>query len=235
MRRADRLFRIVQKLRRGRLITAAALASDLEVSERTVYRDMRELMTAGLPVEGEAGLGYLLRASLDLPPLTFTRAEIEALVVGARLVRAWSGGDLATAAAQALDKIRAALPENPGAPAEALMFAPGEIPAEVGRRLDVVREAVNARRVLTIHYRDADDRTSERTVLPLGLFFWGKVWTLAAWCELREDFRHFRLDRMAAARCLPRTFEPTPGRTLEDFIAQACAEGDPPPSGIPVA
>jgi predicted DNA-binding transcriptional regulator YafY len=108
MRRADRLFRIVQKLRRGRLITAAALASDLEVSERTVYRDMRELMTAGLPVEGEAGLGYLLRASLDLPPLTFTRAEIEALVVGARLVRAWSGGDLATAA----DRVRKCLQKD---------------------------------------------------------------------------------------------------------------------------
>jgi len=224
MRRADRLFRIVQKLRRGRLVTAADLAADLEVSERTVYRDMRELMTAGLPVAGEAGVGYLLRASLDLPPLTFTRAELEALEVGARLVRAWSGGDLDTAAAQALDKIRAALPESPGTQTDTLLFAPGEIPAEVRRRLEVVREAMNTRRILAIRYRDADDRASERTVWPLGLFFWGKVWTLAAWCELREDFRHFRIDRMEDARCLTQTFEPAPGRTLEDFIAQACAE-----------
>ncbi len=228
MRRADRLFRIVQKLRRGRLVTAAALAEELEVSERTVYRDMRELMAAGLPVEGEAGVGYVLRGSLDLPPLAFSRAELEALEVGARLVRAWGGGELATAAAQALDKIRAALPDGAERD-DPLLFAPGEIPTEVRRTLDAVRAAVNGRRVLALVYRDAEGRPSRRRVRPLGLFFWGKVWTLAAWCELREDFRHFRIDRMDEAKATPERFEDTPGRTLADFLAQACGGEEPPP------
>ncbi|MBI5166017.1 MAG: YafY family transcriptional regulator [Magnetospirillum sp.] len=229
MRRADRLFRIIQRLRRGRLVTAADLATALEVSERTIYRDMRALIDVGLPIEGEAGVGYLLRASLDLPPLTFSRAELEALVVGARLVRAWGGGDLAVAAAQAVDKIAAALPEDPTAgPDSALLFAPGEMPAADRRTLDVVREAINRRHVLEFAYRDVEDRSSRRAVWPLGLFFWGKVWTLAAWCELRQEFRNFRIDRMAETHPSPRRFAPVPGRTLADFIAIACGERDRP-------
>lgn len=227
MRRADRLFRIIQILRRGRLVTAAELAAALEVSERTVYRDMRELMVSGMPVEGEAGVGYVLRASLDLPPLTFTRAEVEALVVGARLVRAWSGGELATAAAQALDKITAALPDpgRTGPVAESLLFVPGAMAAEVSRQMDTVRTALNGRRKLAFAYRDGAERTSERTVWPLGLFFWGKVWTLAAWCELRQDFRHFRIDRMSVVRRLSDDFAPNPDRDLSACLAKICADG----------
>ncbi len=224
MRRADRLFRIVQRLRRGGVVTASALAEKLEVSERTIYRDMRELMGAGLPLDGEAGVGYLLRGSLDLPPLTFTHAELEALVLGARLVRAWGGGDLATAAAQALDKLTAAVPDGEEAEAGALLFAPGEVPTELRHRLDQVRTAINGRRVLAFAYQDAEGRVTERTIHPLGLFFWGKVWTLVAWCELRDAFRHFRVDRIETLRSLERTFEPVPGRTLVDFIAEVSEE-----------
>lgn len=229
MRRADRLFRIVQKLRQGRLTKAADLARELEVSERTVYRDMQELMKNGLPIEGEAGVGYILRGQLDLPPLAFTREEMEALVVGARLLRAWTGGDLATAAAQALDKIQAVLPEaNP----QSKLFAPGQMPKEWRKRIDLIQEAMNNRLVLRVSYRDVEDKASERELWPLGLFFWGKVWTLSAWCELRQDFRNFRLDRFETVKKAGRNFQPVPGRQLEDYMAIVAAECGAPIPGL---
>lgn len=221
MRRADRLFRIVQKLRQGKLTKAADLARDLEVSERTVYRDMQELMKNGLPIEGEAGVGYILRGQLDLPPLAFTREEMEALVVGARLLRAWTGGDLATAAAQALDKIQAVLPQ---AKQQSKLFAPGQMPKEWRKRLDVIQSAINSNTVLAVTYKDVASKASQREIWPLGLFFWGKVWTLTAWCELRQDFRNFRLDRIDSVKCLKRRFTPVPGRQLEDYMAIVAAE-----------
>jgi predicted DNA-binding transcriptional regulator YafY len=227
MRRADRLFRIVQKLRQGGLFKAAALARELEVSERTVYRDMQELMAQGLPIEGEAGVGYILRGELDLPPLAFTREELEALVVGARLIRAWTGGELSTAAAQALDKIKAVMPDaNP----QSKLFAPGEMPKPWRKRLDLIQEAMNGHQVLRVTYRDVDGKASERELWPLGLFFWGKVWTLSAWCELRQDFRNFRLDRFETVKKAGRVFQAVPGRRLEDYmaiVAEACGAPAP--------
>jgi len=114
MRRADRLFRIVRILRGGRLQTARMLAEKLEVSERTIYRDVSDLQTSGMPIEGEAGVGYTLRRDLDLPPLMFTRDELTALVLGARLVRAWGGAACTVAADQALQRIEAVLPAGSG-------------------------------------------------------------------------------------------------------------------------
>ncbi|MGQ9365517.1 helix-turn-helix transcriptional regulator [Azospirillum sp. ST 5-10] len=222
MRRADRLFQIVQILRKGRLVTAATLARGLEVSERTIYRDLRDLAASGVPVEGEAGVGYILREGYDLPPLMFTHDEIEALVVGARLVGAWAGGALADAAAQALEKIEAAVPDRRrGDLTASRLFAPDfAIPRELGERLDTVRRAINARRAIAFAYTREDGGTATRSVRPLGLFFWGKVWTLAGWCELRDDFRTFRIDRMAGLLVLDRGFAETPGQGLEDYIAR---------------
>lgn len=230
MRRADRLFRIVQKLRQGRLTKAADLARELEVSERTVYRDMQELMNNGLPIEGEAGVGYLLRADLDMPPLAFTRDEMEALVVGARLIRAWTGGDLSTAASQALDKILAVMPD---AKPNARMFAPGQMPKLWRKHLDIIQEAANNCQVLRVTYKDAEGKESERDLWPLGLFYWGKVWTLTAWCELRQDFRNFRLDRIESVKRAKRRFQPVPGRRLEDYMAIVAAECGAPVPGLP--
>lgn len=222
MRRADRLFQIIQTLRKGRLVTAAELARRLEVSERTIYRDMRDLASSGVPVEGEAGVGYLLREGYDLPPLMFTQDEVEALVVGARLARAWAGGDLAAAAARVLEKVEAIIPEPRRRElADSRLFVPNfGFPAVLGERMDALRTAINGRRVVLFDYRREDGTHSARAVQPLGLFFWGKLWTLAGWCELRQDFRSFRLDRMDALHPLERGFAETPGRSLSDYMAR---------------
>ncbi|WP_375174299.1 helix-turn-helix transcriptional regulator [Pseudooceanicola sp.] len=203
MRRADRLFQIVQYLRGGRLTTAAQLAEKLEVSERTVYRDIADLIGSGVPVEGEAGVGYVMRAGYDLPPLMFTQEEIVALVAGARLIRAWGGLDMAAAAEEALVKINAVLPDAARAQSERVQIHAmhfGELSEETRRALDRIEAAVNGRVMLEVDYADEAGVATTRHMRPLGLFFWGKVWTLVAWCELRQDFRSFRVDRMAAIR-----------------------------------
>lgn len=219
MRRADRLFQIVQYLRGGRLVTAATLADRLEVSERTIYRDIADLQSSGVPIDGEAGVGYLMRGGYDLPPLMFSRDEIVALVAGARLIRAWGGAAMARAAEEALIKIEAVLPDSVQHRTDQIevhAFAP-EMTAEIRDRIDVLEKAVEERRRLKLAYRDAEDRPTERIVRPLGLWFWGKVWTLVAWCELRDDFRIFRLDRIAEMTDGGAPFRPERGKTLADF------------------
>ena len=219
MRRADRLFQIVQYLRGGRLVTAAKLAGTLEVSERTIYRDIADLQASGVPIDGEAGVGYVMRAGFDLPPLMFTRDEIVALVAGARLIRAWGGAAMARAAEEALVKIEAVLPDPERTRANQVQIhaIAQEMTPQVRARIDEIEHAVEERRRLALAYIDAEDRTTERTVRPLGLWFWGKVWTLVAWCELRSDFRMFRLDRITTMDDGGEPFRPERGKTLTDF------------------
>ncbi|NKB59395.1 MAG: WYL domain-containing protein [Alphaproteobacteria bacterium] len=231
MRRADRLFQIVQYLRGGRLVTAATLAERLEVSERTIYRDIADLMASGVPIDGEAGVGYLMRDGYDVPPLMFSRDEIVALVSGARLIRAWGGAAMARAAEEALIKIGAVLPDRERARADqveihALAF---EMTPVVRARIDELEQAAADRRRLKLSYRDAEARATERVVRPLGLWFWGKVWTLIAWCELRDDFRIFRLDRIAEMTDIGEVFRPERGKTLADFYRTM---EDEPPDGF---
>src|SRR6478736_2284429 len=178
MRRADRLFHIVQLIRGRRMTTAAYLAQRLEVSERTIYRDVADLQVQGVPLQGEAGVGYRLGAGFDLPPMMFTQDEAEALVV----------------------------------------YAPsGGLSEPAQRTLQTLREAVQERRKIFINYLDLSEKASERTLRPLGCFYWGKVWTLAAWCEQRNDFRSFRVDRVTYVRRLDEQFRDEPGRTLADL------------------
>ncbi|NMM44840.1 YafY family transcriptional regulator [Rhodospirillaceae bacterium KN72] len=219
MRRADRLFQIVQFLRGGRLVTARMLAEKLEVSERTIYRDIADLQSTGVPIEGEAGVGYVLRAGFDLPPLMFNRDEIVALTAGARLIRAWGGAAMAKAAEEALIKIDAVLPEarKAGASEVEIHAMALEMTPAVRTRIDELERAVDARLRLDLTYRDAEDRDTRRVVRPLGLWFWGKVWTLIAWCELRDDFRMFRLDRIVGIANTGTAYRPEKGRTLADF------------------
>ncbi len=216
MRRADRLFQIVQYLRGGRLVTAARLADKLEVSERTIYRDIADLQSTGVPIDGEAGVGYVMRAGFELPPLMFSREEIVALVTGARMVRAWGGVAMARAAEEALVKIEAVLPDAIRARvAGTTVFAPSFGMDEGVRGLiDDLERAVEARDVLAFSYRDESGAETTRAVHPLALSYWGKVWTLIAWCELRADFRVFRLDRMQAVERAGRRFTPAPERSL---------------------
>ncbi|HBZ42945.1 MAG TPA: DNA-binding transcriptional regulator [Maritimibacter sp.] len=199
MRRADRLFQIVQFLRGGRLTTARKLAGKLEVSERTIYRDIADLIGSGVPIEGEAGVGYVMRAGYDVPPLMFSREEIVALVAGARMARTWGGLEMARAAEEALVKIEAVLPEALRARAgnvaiHAVDFL-GQDPVDRAK-LDLLESAADRRECVSFDYIDKEGKPSARRVRPLGLFFWGKTWTLATWDEHREDFRTFRVDRM---------------------------------------
>jgi predicted DNA-binding transcriptional regulator YafY len=219
MRRADRLFRLVQVLRARRFATARSLAEALEVSERTVYRDVRDLSLSGVPIEGEAGVGYALRRDFDLPPLMFDYEEIEALTAGARMVQAWSSPKLARAAQAALDKIAAALPADKRiAMDRTRLYAPSfHVDRELGKVLDTMREAIVEGRRLAFGYKDEGGRASVRTVRPLGLYFWGQRWTLGAWCEVREDFRNFRLDRVADVAIGSR-FPDEAGKRLDDFL-----------------
>jgi predicted DNA-binding transcriptional regulator YafY len=220
MRRADRLFHLVQLIRGRRLTTASFLATRLEVSERTIYRDIADLQHQGVPIEGEAGLGYRLGSGFDLPPLMFTQDEAKALVAAVRLAQAWLDPALADSAQDALGKILSVLPVAARAAAESLaLYAPpvGLEPA-AQQTLQALREAAQARCKLHISYRDLSEQTSERTLRPLGCFYWGKVWTLAAWCEQRQDFRSFRVDRISHVRRLDERFRDEPGRTLADLL-----------------
>jgi predicted DNA-binding transcriptional regulator YafY len=222
MRRADRLFQLVQLIRGRRLTTAAFLAQRLEVSERTVYRDVADLQHQGVPIEGEAGVGYRLGAGFELPPLMFTQDEASALVAAARVAQSWVDPVLARNIETGLGKILSVLPPAARVGAEALaLYAPGMGLDEAMRaRLQVLREAVAARQKLHLRYRDVSGDASERTVRPLGCFYWGKVWTLSSWCELRADFRAFRLDRMDGLDALPERFRDEPGKTLADMLRQ---------------
>ncbi len=221
MRRADRLFQVIQLLRRRNVVTAAWLASELEVSERTVYRDVRDLVLSGVPIEGEAGVGYILRRGFDLPPLMFTDAEIEAMVLGARVVTSWGDAALAKAAGEALARVESVLPDRLRSRLnETRLFAPGfHVPREIIERLPQLRTAMESRRKVRLAYTSADGTETERVVRPIGLFFWGYGWSLAAWCELRTAFRSFRLDRIRALEVLDERFHDEPGRTLDDFMA----------------
>lgn len=222
MRRADRLFDIIQLMRRNRLVRAQDLARELEVSERTIYRDIAALIASGVPIEGEAGVGYILRGELDLPPLMFGEEEIEALVLGARIVEGWADPALAHAATRVLAKIEAVLPERLRDYMDAVpLAAPRDhwaAPVEID--IAALRRAIRERQKLAFTYLAKGGDVTERTVRPLLLSFYGSVWNLTSWCEMRSDFRTFRLDGVHEPRFLDERFEPEPGRRLSDLMAR---------------
>ncbi|MGB1235376.1 MAG: helix-turn-helix transcriptional regulator [Planktomarina sp.] len=230
MRRADRLFQIIQLLRGGRLVTAQHLAETLEVSKRTIYRDIVDLQGTGVPIDGEAGYGYLLHDGYDLPPLMFNRAEITALVAGARLIRSWGGRDMAKGAEEALVKIEAILDDDLRKAARAVpIHAIGQdLHDETRETLDIIEGALNQTRVLSFGYSDKHGAVTQRQIRPLGLWFWGRTWTTVGWCELREDYRMFRLDRMTDVR-QGDVYRPAKGQSLLEFYKAMEDRGDPLP------
>ncbi|MEM6276231.1 MAG: YafY family protein [Pseudomonadota bacterium] len=221
MRRADRLFEIIQLMRGARRVTARSLAGRLEVSERTIYRDVADLVASGVPIDGEAGFGYVLQDGYDLPPLMFTRDEIAALTAGARLIRAWGGIEMARGAEEALAKIDAILDDALRTRSRQLqVHAFGAQQSDETRAaLDLIETAIEARHLIQFTYRDGAGLGTQRCVRPLGMWFWGKFWTFVGWCELRDDFRMFRVDRMTALNEGP-AFKPRPGQSLRDFYAR---------------
>jgi predicted DNA-binding transcriptional regulator YafY len=225
MRRADRLFRIVLMLGRGRAVTARRLAETLEVSERTIYRDMADLVASGVPVDGAAGVGYIMRRGFHLPPLMFDAEELAALALGSRMVQGWADTALGKAAARALLKIETVVP--PGQSEDlnrATLLVPDfhVSPAKLAP-LGLLRRAIDDSTKVAFDYRRADGLASQRVVRPLGLFFWGGTWTLGAWCEMRDDFRTFRLDRITGLEMLQECFETAAGRTLADYLKLAAS------------
>ncbi len=203
MRRADRLFDIIQHLRAAKApLTAAALAAELEVAPRTIYRDIATLQARRVPIVGEAGIGYVLRRGFDLPPLMFTAEEIEAVAVGARLVRRTGDSGLGRAAESVLAKLSAVLPDGLGAHLAAPPFYVSEhgVPAPPVADLSAIRVAIRDGRKLGIAYEDAAGNRTERTVWPVAVAYYVESTLLGAWCELRQDFRHFRADRIRALK-----------------------------------
>jgi len=225
MRRADRLFQIVQLLRTRRVVTAGRIARELEVSPRTVYRDVADLIASGVPIEGEAGVGYCLARGFDLPPLMFDDEEIGALVLGARMVQAFGDERLARHARSLLSKIETVVPERLHK-----SFARPELQVSTGlskrERAHVagLRRGIDEKKKLHFRYVDEQGAETERTVRPLCLAFWGSVWTAGAWCELRRDFRNFRPDRMSAVELLDDGFADEPGRDLQAYLEAFQAE-----------
>lgn len=220
MRRTDRLFELIGLLRDGRLHKAADLAATLEVSQRTIYRDMETLQASGVPVEGERGVGYILTAPVTLPPLNLTLTELEALHLGMAVVAEAADEELQGAARSLAAKIDAVVPEDRTAPAEGWGFAvyPFADAAKGFAHMPALRAAIRARQKLRLTYTDLKGIASNRVVRPLQMEYWGRVWTLTVWCEAREDFRVFRVDRIDTLEALPELFVDEPGKTLGDHV-----------------
>lgn len=223
MRKAERLFQIMTLLRSRRSVTTAAyLAETLQVSERTVYRDMQALSLSGVPIESEAGVGYRLKSGFSIPPLMFEADELEALLLGVRMVQGWSGPQLGAAADRALQKIQAVLPDalhKTYVQEPEWLLVPDFNRDLSSPHSDDIRESIKTHQVLAVNYRDEAGGDSERSVWPLGLVFWGRVWTLVAWCELRQDYRMFRLDRIQSLQQLDRHFQPSKEINLQVYWA----------------
>jgi predicted DNA-binding transcriptional regulator YafY len=198
--RAARLLHLIDELRRRRApVRGARLAELLGVSLRTLYRDIDSLREQGADIVGDPGVGFQLRGGFLLPPMMFSAEELEALVLGARWVASHADPELATAATRALDRVIGTLPENLRLQVETSgLFAPDWNPTTPEPWLPVLRRAIREGHVMRMHYRDAEGRTTERTVWPFAMVFLDDVRLFAAWCEMRADFRHFRADRVLA-------------------------------------
>jgi predicted DNA-binding transcriptional regulator YafY len=227
MSRSERLFALLQALRRHRRpVSGKALAEEAGVSMRTLYRDIATLQAQGADIEGEPGVGYVLRPGFILPPLMFSEEEIEALVLGSRWVADRGDDDLGLAARNALAKIASVLPSTlrDSLDAASLLAGPGRGIAD-GANLATIRKAIRAERKLSIRYRDAGGADTERLIWPFALGFFDRVHVIIAWCELRQDFRHFRADRIAGLTATDTRY----GRRRQALLKEWRAIEDIPP------
>jgi predicted DNA-binding transcriptional regulator YafY len=220
MRRTDRLFELIQLFRAQSFWRGADLAERLEVSLRTLYRDIDTLVATGVPIEGERGVGYILREPIFLPPLTLTEDELQALQLGAEIIRKAADDTLADAAKTLLTKVNGVVPaRHQNRNFLAGMTVLPHRPTANLPHLPTVRRAITNKQMLTITYSALSEAQSTRTIRPLNVEFWGHVWTLTAWCELRQDFRHFRVDRIVECNETGEMFADEAGKTLADFVA----------------
>ena len=218
MRRAERLFRLVNEMRTRRISRAHELAERFEVSVRTIYRDIAHLQASGLPIEGEAGVGYLLRPGFDLPNVTFTHDQVDALAVGLSFAESTGDPVLAEAAREARAKIQAGMPQPEerrlaDAPYFSLRAGNGATP-----ELALLRQAIRRRQIAEFDYRDGDGNLTKRRVHPLVIWNLTDGWMFSAWCELRLDFRTFRFDRMANLATTGERFDDNEATGLRAFM-----------------
>lgn len=222
MRRADRLFDIIQALRAAsKPTTAQALSERLEVNIRTIYRDIATLQARRVPIEGAAGIGYVLRRGFDLPPLMFTAEEIDAITVGARMVRRLRDPGLQRAAESVLSKVASVLPEalRAGIAQPPHLVSIGSAKEAKGIDPAELRRAIRENRKLRIRYEDQEGRRSRRIVWPLGMAYYVDASVLGAWCEKRRDYRHFRVERILASAVLEETFPTEDGKLMAGWLA----------------
>ncbi|MEP0941354.1 MAG: YafY family protein [Rhizobiaceae bacterium] len=216
MRRADRLLQIIQILRRANgPVAAARMAEELEVSLRTLYRDMASLESTGVPIRGEAGVGYVLEDGYDMPPLMFNASELEALMLGARMLDGRVDTSLSRAAKDAVAKIAAVVPRDlRDVLIDTPLFAPQFIePQQLAIDPELVRRSLRREAQVAITYEDLKGAVTERTIWPVLISFFDGATVLAAWCTLRNDFRSFRLDRLIRYDVLDQRL-PKPRKTL---------------------
>lgn len=223
MKRANRLIEMIQILRDGRYHRAEDIAGRLGVSLRTVYRDMDTLALSGIPVAGARGLGFQITAPVTLPPLNLSMAELEALHLGLAVVGEAEDTELAGAARSLSAKIDAVLPENRGTPPKGWGFAvyPFADAAAGFQHMPAIRAAIRARQKLAIRYLTLEGEDTSRTIRPLQLEYWGRIWTATCWCERANDFVDFRVDRIQSLDVLPALFVEEAGKTLADYRARA--------------
>jgi predicted DNA-binding transcriptional regulator YafY len=224
MRKSERLLQLLVLLRgRRTACTANDLAARLQVSERTIYRDIQSLVLSGVDIVGEAGVGYCLQPGSGIPPLMFNEKELEALVLGIRLVKGWADDDLCAAADTAQDKIKAVLPDRTQQSHEhrqTKFLVPDYHRKRRVKFSELIRSSIESSAVLAIQYVDENGNYSQRKVNPLGMMFWGAAWTLVAWCQLRDGYRLFRLDRIKQANLLDESFETSESCSFEHYIRQ---------------
>ncbi len=220
LRRTDRLFEIMQIFRSGNLCRGREIAERLEVSLRTIYRDIDTLVASGVPIEGERGVGYILREPIFLPPLTLTVAELEALHLGMEIVRQTAGHQMAEAAHNLLIKVDAVLPsDRQGRNHLADLSIYASAADKTLPHLAGLRSAITGRQVVEIDYMSLSDASTRRRIRPLQCEYWGDVWTCTAWCELRTGFRVFRVDCISKCAMTGETFQIEPGRSYEDYLS----------------
>jgi len=220
-RRSDRLFRIVNFLQgRRRAVTAARIADEFGVTTRTIYRDIHDLMLSGVPISGEAGVGYVLDRTFTLPPIQFDAQELECLVLGLSMACSWTDEPTAATARQTMGKIKALLGERQRKALQGVaLFAPHsaqKVPWTVD--FSAIRHAIRTRQKIHMHYADEHGALTVRTVRPLAMAFFGSVWLVLGWCELRDGFRNWRLDRIREMDVLPENYRDEPGKRLHDYL-----------------
>lgn len=221
MRKAERLFQLVTLLRgRKQILTAEFIAKSLQVSVRTVYRDIQALSLSGVPIEGEAGVGYRLSSSFNIPPIMFNEEEITALMLALQMVKGHSDEILSHGASRAEEKILSIIPDNVKKTIDEL---PYYVPDFTTYREDtkwhtLLREACIDRQKVLVTYKDKLEAKTNRVLCPLGLMFWGQSWTLLSWCELRNDYRNFRLDRFSTISKLEEYFPKSEELSVEHYL-----------------